>query len=65
MFSIVDPNTGLYPDIEVLRKEPWAKHTVTGSLIFFGIDEDGYLMMCDNCGHYAFVPDNRLEVLKN
>ena len=63
MFSVIDPSTGLYPDIATLRKEPWAKHIITGSLVFFGIDEDGYLMMLDNCGHYAWVPEHRLEVL--
>ena len=62
MFSIIDPETGLPPDTNKLRKEPWAKNII-GNIAFFGVDEDGYPIMLDNCGHYVYVPDGRLYIL--
>lgn len=63
MFSIIDPETGLPPDTNKLRKEPWAKNIITGCLAFFGVDEDGYPIMLDNCGHYVYAPEGRLYIL--
>lgn len=64
MLTLTDPETGLYPNAQKIRKEPWAL-SLTGSFVFFGVDEDGYPIMLDNCGHYVYVPDNRLEVIVN
>lgn len=61
--KVVDPKTGEYPDLEeVILNEDWAKGLIYCDVEGFAITEDGYLILMDECGNFAYVPDDRFNV---
>lgn len=67
MFTVIDKRTGKEPiyDHNHLFKEKWFKES---NLIYcdisgWAIDEDGYLMLVDDCNNIAYPPSDRFEIV--
>lgn len=62
-FEVVDTKTGKYPDLEkIALKEDWAKHLMYCDMEGFAIEEDGTLLLLDECGRQACCPAGRFEI---
>lgn len=62
-FEIIDPKTGEYPDLEqIALTEDWAKNLVYCDMEGFCVNEDGNLILMDECGNYAYCPEERFMV---
>lgn len=61
-FFVIDPQTHKEVNaVAISETEPWAKD-LTCNIDGFALTEDGYLVLFDNCGHLAYVPDGRFNV---
>jgi len=54
---VTDPATGKYPDLEALCGEPWAASLMSIDMEGFALDEEGNLFLIDECGTYAYPPN--------
>lgn len=62
-FNVVDTKTGEYPELEkIALKEDWAKHLMYCDMEGFAIEEDGTLLLLDECGRQACCPAGRFEI---
>ena len=62
-FAVIDPKTGKYPDLEhIARAEEWAQNLTPCDVEGFCINEDGNLLLMDECGNYAYCPLDRFQV---
>lgn len=62
-FNVIDPKTGEYPDLEqISRTEEWAKNLISDDVEGFCINEDGNLILMDECGNYAYCPVDRFKI---
>jgi hypothetical protein len=62
-FRVIDKKTGKEPDLyEIARHEDWAKGLMWCDMEGFAIEEDGTLMLVDECGRYAYCPLGRFQV---
>lgn len=66
-FRVIDKKTGKEADTyKIALKEDWAKSLIYCDMEGWFIGEDGYLMLADECGHYAYPPDrDRFQVIFN
>ena len=63
-FTVIDNETGVYPDCEkIALNEEWAKHLIYCDIDTFAITEDGNLILLDDCGNCAFCPADRFIVV--
>ena len=63
-FNVVDQKTGKYPDCgNIALTEPWARNLIYSDIEGFAVGEEGNLIMTDECGNFAYVPDGRFEVV--
>ena len=62
-FTVRDPKTGEYPDLwKIAMKEEWAYGLMYCDMDGFAINEDGQLILMDECGNFAYCPDGRFDV---
>lgn len=62
-FDVVDTTTGKYPDWErIAREEAWAKGLVYCDMDGIAIQEDGSLILLDECGNCVLCPPDRFEI---
>lgn len=62
-FDVIDTKTGKYPDLEhIARTEEWAQNLIPCDMEGFCINEDGNLILMDECGNYAYCPPDRFQV---
>ena len=62
-FSVIDKTTGKKPDLkEIALNEEWAKHLIYCDMEGFAIEQDGTLILLDECGGVAYCPEDRFEV---
>ena len=62
-FNVIDSKTGEYPDLEnIALTEEWAKGLMYCDMEGFYINEDGNLLLMDECGNYAYCPEDRFLV---
>jgi hypothetical protein len=60
--TVIDPQTGKYPDVrEIAIREKWANSLCYSDIDGFAIDEDGNLILLDECGRYCYPPVGRFE----
>lgn len=65
-FDVIDTKTGKYPDLEhIARTEEWAQNLIPWDMDGFCINEDGNLLLMDECGNYSHCPPDRFEVTFN
>ena len=62
-FSVIDVKTGEEADTwDIALNEDWAKHLMYCDMEGFAIEEDGTLILLDECGQYAYCPIGRFDV---
>ena len=62
-FSVIDIKTGEEADpYEIALHEEWAKNLMYCDMEGFAIEEDGSLILVDECGRYEYCPIGRFEV---
>lgn len=62
-FDVVDTKTGQYPDWEhIARTEDWADGLVYCDIDGIAIQEDGSLILLDECGNCVSCPRDRFEI---
>ena len=64
-FSVIDTTTGEYPDLwKIALEEEWAKRLCYCDMEGFAIEEDGALVLMDECGQCVYPPDpDRFKVV--
>lgn len=63
-FSVIDKKTGKYPDLEkIALKEDWAQGLMYCDMEGFALEEDGTLLLLDECGRQACCPPDRFEIV--
>ncbi len=65
-FTVLDSHTGKIADPEqIARTEKWAKDLMYIDMEGFAIQEDGSLILMDECGKFVYCPDNRFSIIIN
>lgn len=65
-FTVIDVKTGKEADPgEIALHEHWAKNLIYCDMEGFAIEEDGSLILMDECGNYQYCPIGRFEVKWN
>lgn len=62
IYEIIDTRTGNRANEYELVQEPWAEKTHVCDWPAFAVEEDGDVMLTDDCGNYDMVPEGRVEV---
>ena len=63
-FWVIDKKTGKEADTyKIALKEKWAQGLVYCDIDGFYIGEDGSLILADECGNYAYPPEDRFEIV--
>lgn len=63
-FSVIDKKTGKYPDLEkIALKEEWAQGLMYCDMEGFALEEDGTLLLLDECGRHEYCPEGRFEIV--
>lgn len=61
--EVTDKKTGAYPDVQkIAMEEGWAKNLVYCDIAGFALDEDGDLLLIDDCNNIAYCPSGRFNV---
>ena len=64
IFTVIDRKTGEYPDLEdIALHEEWAKGLVYCDMEGFAIEEDGSLLLMDECDNSRYCPQDRFEIV--
>ena len=65
-FDVIDTKTGKYADLQkIALKEEWAKGLVYCDMEGFAIEQDGTLILLDECGNCAYPPEGRFKLIWN
>ena len=63
-YWVIDTTTGKTADIEQIAKdEEWARGLMYCDMDGFAIEEDGTLLLLDECGKYVCCPDGRFDIV--
>jgi hypothetical protein len=63
-FHVIDMKTGKEADpCEIALKEEWANGLIYCDMEGFAIEEDGSLILLDECGRHAYAPIGRFKVV--
>ena len=63
-FTVIDKKTGKYPDLwKIALKEDWAKTLCYCDMEGFAVEEDGTIVVMDECGKYEYPPEGRFEIV--
>lgn len=63
-FSVIDTKTGKEADeYEIALHEDWAKHLCYCDMEGWAIENDGTLLLVDECGQYAYADRERFKVV--
>ena len=64
MFKVINKRTGKEPDLwQIARRCKWAKHLVYCDMEGFAVEEDGTLILLDECGNVAYPPKGMFEII--
>jgi len=62
-FVVIDNQTGQEPDCEeIALHEDWADGLIDCDMEGFAIQEDGTLILMDECGQFVYCPEGRFKV---
>lgn len=65
-FRVIDKITGEEPDTwEIATTEDWAKSLMYCDIEGFAVEEDGTLILIDECGKFEYCPVDRFRVVPN
>lgn len=63
-FKVIDKKTGKEADeYDIALNEKWAEGLCYCDMEGFAITNDGYLILLDECGNFAYCPLDRFEVI--
>ena len=63
-FTVVDTKTGKEADeYEIALHEDWAKHLCHCDMEGWAIENDGTLLLVDECGQFAYADRERFKVV--
>lgn len=63
-FTVIDKKTGEYPDTrKIALEEDWASNLIYCDIEGFAIQEDGNLILTDDCGNTAYCSPDRFEII--
>lgn len=63
-FTVIDTKTGKYPDLQkIALKEDWAMGLMSCDMDGFALEEDGSLILMDECSNYRYCPEGRFKVV--
>lgn len=63
-FRVIDKITGEEPDTwEIAATEDWAKSLMYCDIEGFAVEEDGTLILMDECGKFEYCPVDRFKVV--
>ena len=63
-FCVIDKKTGKEADIyNIALNEEWANHLIYCDMEGFAIQEDGTLVLLDECNNMAYCPFDRFEIV--
>lgn len=63
-FRVIDKITGEEPDTwEIAATENWAKSLMYCDIEGFAVEEDGTLILMDECGKFEYCPVDRFRVV--
>ena len=63
-FTVIDKNTGREANpSEIAQNEDWANNLIWCDMDGFAIQEDGCLILLDECGRFVYCPSGRFEVM--
>ena len=63
-FKVIDKKTGKEADeYTIALKEEWAKGLCYCDMEGFAITSEGYLILLDECGKFAYCPDDRFDIV--
>ena len=62
---VYDKQTGALADASQLALEDWAHDLIYSDIEGWALEEDGTLILCDECGSFAYPPPERFEVYFN
>lgn len=62
IYEIIDTRTGERAKAYELVQEPWAEKTRGWDWPILAVDENGDVILTDDCGNYDGVPEGRVEV---
>ena len=63
-FHVIDNLTGKAPDLEeIALNETWAKGLIYCDMQGFALEEDGTLILLDECGGHKYCPAERFTVV--
>ena len=63
-FHVIDRNTGKEADpYEIALNEEWAKSLCYCDMEGFAIEEDGSILLVDECGKFEYCDPDRFEVV--
>ena len=64
MFRVINRRTRKEPDLwQLARRCKWAKHLCYCDMEGFAVEEDGTLILLDECGNVAYPPKGMFEVV--
>jgi len=62
-FEVIDKTTGQFADIEqIALTEAWADKLIYCDMEGFALEQDGTLLLLDECGNFAYCPEDRFEL---
>jgi hypothetical protein len=62
-FKVIDLQTSKEADTEhIALHEEWANDLIYCDMEGFYFGEDGTLILADECGNFAYCPDNRFKI---
>jgi hypothetical protein len=62
-FIVIDLKTGEEPDLaKIAIEEEWAKGLIYCDMEGFAIDQDGLLLLLDECGSHRYCPRGRFKI---
>ena len=63
-FTVIDTKTGKEADeYEIALHEDWAKHLCFCDMDGWAIEDDGTLLLVDECGRFAYADRERFKVV--
>ena len=63
-FKVIDKKTNKEADeYEIALHEDWAQGLIYCDMDGFAITADGSLILCDECGKFAYCPPDRFKVI--
>lgn len=63
-FKVIDKQTGKEADIyNIALNEEWAKHLIYCDMEGFAVEQDGSLILLDECSNVAYPPADRFEII--